>query len=227
MMHRLPGRPGLAVCALDHLVVTAPSLDVGARYVERALGVALQPGGEHSRMGTHNLLLRLGATAYLEVISTNPAAPHPGRARWFALDDPDACARPRLSTWVARTSSVQASLATTRENLGPVELMSRGDLEWQITVPSNGRPPFDGVVPALIQWPDGRHPASNLRDAGCALLRLEAYHSDPGRVSELIDCLGLHDAISVRPLPRGEPGYLSACIDTPGGPRIVATPDFC
>ncbi|HCV79405.1 VOC family protein, partial [Pseudomonas oryzihabitans] len=51
---------------LDHLVIVAPTLAAGARYVEERLGVALQPGGQHARMGTHNLLLGLG-DGYLEV----------------------------------------------------------------------------------------------------------------------------------------------------------------
>ena len=32
---------------IDHLVVTAPSLEVGMNYVEAALGARPQPGGEH------------------------------------------------------------------------------------------------------------------------------------------------------------------------------------
>lgn len=211
-------------CVLDHLVVTAPSLSAGAEFVERELGVAMQPGGEHSRMGTHNLLLRLGDAAYLEVISINPYAPNPGRPRWFALDHPDTMTQPGLCTWVARTSSIREALSANREDLGPVEVMSRGDMEWQITTPSDGRPPLDGTVPALIQWPSGRHPASTLPDAGCTFLRLEAYHPDPARVSAVIDCLGLHDSICVRPLPPGVRGYLAAYINTPTGQRCIATP---
>ena len=60
---------------IDHLTITAPSLERGAAFVAEALGVALQPGGEHPRMGTHNQLLRLGDDCYLEVIAANPVAP--------------------------------------------------------------------------------------------------------------------------------------------------------
>lgn len=64
--------------SLDHLVVVAPTLAAGAQYVEERLGVVMQPGGKHPRMGTHNLLLRLG-DCYLEVIAPNPDAPAPTR----------------------------------------------------------------------------------------------------------------------------------------------------
>ena len=46
----------------------------------------MQVGGEHPRMGTHNLLLRLGDSVFLEVLSPNPDAPPPSRPRWFGLD---------------------------------------------------------------------------------------------------------------------------------------------
>lgn len=211
-------------CAFDHLVVTAPSLEAGARYVQQTLGVPLQKGGEHTRMGTHNLLLSLGATTYLEVISINPAAAPAGRPRWFGLDDCLAADVPRLSAWVARSDNIEASLAEAREDLGSVESMSRGEFEWRITVPPNGRPSLDGVVPALIQWPSGVHPARRLKDLGCRLRRLEAFHSDPARVSSLFERLGLAGVVSVAPLQAGVAGHLAATIDTPAGPRSLATP---
>jgi len=54
---------------IDHIAITAPTLEAGAKFVKNVLGVNPQKGGEHLRMGTHNLLLRLGDTTYLEVIS--------------------------------------------------------------------------------------------------------------------------------------------------------------
>jgi hypothetical protein len=73
-------------CTIDHLTVTAPTLESGAEYVRRALGVTPGPGGQHPRMGTHNLLLRLGESAFLEVIAPEPGSCRPDRPRWFGLD---------------------------------------------------------------------------------------------------------------------------------------------
>ncbi|WP_439000279.1 VOC family protein [Pseudomonas benzopyrenica] len=64
--------------SLDHLVVVAPTLAAGALYIAQRLGLEMQPGGQHPRMGTHNLLLRLG-DAYLEVIAPDPDAVPPAR----------------------------------------------------------------------------------------------------------------------------------------------------
>ena len=72
-------------CLIDHITVTAPTLEAGAAFVVQALGVAPQPGGEHPLMGTHNLLLKLSDTAFLEVIAVNPKATAPQRPRWFEL----------------------------------------------------------------------------------------------------------------------------------------------
>src|SRR5687767_5483712 len=109
---------------LDHLVVAAPTLDRGAAWVEARLGVGCRPGGAHAKMGTHNLLLRLGPAAYLEVIAVDPAAPPPGRPRWFGLDALAPDAGPRLAAWVARTDDVAATAAASTVPLGPVEPMS-------------------------------------------------------------------------------------------------------
>jgi hypothetical protein len=69
----------------DHLVVAAASLASGAAWLERRLGVPLQPGGQHSAMGTHNRLLRLGADSYLELIAIDPSLPAPVRPAGLAL----------------------------------------------------------------------------------------------------------------------------------------------
>src|SRR5690606_18671603 len=96
---------------IDHLVVTAPDLDTGAAWVKSLLGVEPVPGGGHAAMGTHNRLLKLGPSSYLEVIAVNPAAPAPTRPRWFALDELEPGEPPRLATWVVRTTDIEAAQA--------------------------------------------------------------------------------------------------------------------
>src|SRR3982750_3587887 len=109
---------------LDHLVVAATTLAQGCDYVESGLGVRPQRGGKHPRMGTHNALLRLGPKLFLEVIAIDPAAPAPGRPRWFDLDEPRMRASltdgPRLAHYVARTDDIDALRVRAGMDLGEV-----------------------------------------------------------------------------------------------------------
>jgi hypothetical protein len=211
-------------CQIDHLVITAPALAVGVEFVRRSLGVALQAGGEHPRMGTHNFLLKLGDSTYLEVISPNPDAPWPGKPRWFQLDEQEADSPPRLATWVARTTDIRSTLAASSEPLGNVEPMSRGELNWLITIPSDGSMPFDGVAPTLIEWGTETHPASKLRDVGCSFVRLEAFHPQAQRISALLKSISVEGDISVVPLPAGERPFLVVHLQTPSGPKELGGP---
>lgn len=206
---------------IDHLVVAAPDLEAGADFVQRRLGVTPQAGGEHARMGTHNLLVKLGDSVYLEVIAANPDAPGPGRPRWFELDELKPDAPPGLATWVARTDDIRSAVAASSEPLGDVETMSRGALEWLITIPPDGRLPFGGVAPALIEWRTAHHPAATLRETGCTLLRLEAFHPDAPRISALLRSISFEGPISVAPVAADRRPALVAHIQTPNGPRTL------
>jgi hypothetical protein len=208
-------------CAIDHITITAPSLEAGAALVLERLGVAPQRGGQHPRMGTHNLLLRLGEAMFLEVIAIDPAAVAPPRPRWFALDELAPDAEPRLSCWVARTADIRATAAGACEPLGSVEPMSRGTLNWHITIPADGRPPLGGVGPALIEWQTQTHPAAGLQDQSCELELFELLHPEPPRVEALLASLGfLSAAVRVSVLKADQPA-LRALIRTPRGLQVL------
>lgn len=204
-------------CEIDHLVVTAPSLQSGGDYVKALLGVAPGPGGAHPRMGTHNLLLRLGDAAFLEVLAPDPAAPHPGRPRWFGLDDAAALRAPRLSAWVARTDDLRGCPEQVLACCGAIETQTRGTREWLITIPADGRVPLGGALPMLIEWRQPRAPAgAGLPEAACTLASLGLRHPEPARVESLLARLGF--AAGRITIEAGEPG-LWAGIATPAGVR--------
>lgn len=164
---------------LDHIAVTCADLEVGAAWLSYALGVPLLGGGQHPRFGTHNRLLGLAGGLYLEVIAPDPAAQVEG-PRWFDLDN--APATPRWGNWICRADDLAQSEALT----GPAIAMSRGDLNWQITVPADGSLPMQGGFPTLIRWADGAaHPASKLPDSGCKLTRWEVHHPQAETISAL------------------------------------------
>jgi len=213
----------MAPCYVDHITITAPNLEMGAEFVSQTLGVMPQRGGEHPRMGTHNLLLRLGEALFLEVISPNPDAPHPGRARWFALDSLAADASPKLATWVARTTDIHTAAGNSSEALGLIEPMTRGMLDWLITIPADGSLPLGGIAPALIEWQAEPHPAARLQDSSLSLHHLELCHPEPDRIAVLLKSINCQGPISVSPTPKGTAPYLVAYINTSQGLRTLST----
>jgi hypothetical protein len=210
---------------LDHITVAAHSLAQGLSHLRDVLGIDLPPGGAHPRMGTHNHLLRLGPSLFLEVIAIDPAAPAPPRPRWFQLDDPalqaELAIAPRLITWVVRTRQIAEALLASETPLGAIEPMSRGDLRWLITFPNDGKLPDGGMVPTVIQWPDGPHPASRMPDLGCSLERLEAVHPDPATYRRRLASIGAAGLIAVTAAPPGTPPRLAAHIRTPRGVQVI------
>ncbi|SHH92962.1 VOC family protein [Pollutimonas bauzanensis] len=205
---------------IDHIVVTAPSLTQGRDYLRQALGVEPQAGGEHPGMGTHNCLLRLGDDLYLEVIAADPQAPAPPRPRWFQLDDAHWNSRPQLATWVVRSNDIYgAAQAASPLAPGAVQAMTRAGLDWLITIPEDGALALQGAAPALIQWRTQAHPASGMQDAGCSLIRLEAFHPQAAMLSGMLDSIGFEGRFAAFPLEQGRQPYLIAHIQTPAGPR--------
>jgi len=160
---------------LDHLVVVAASLAQGVAWAETTLGVTPVPGGKHALMGTHNRLLALAGwhDAYLEIVAIDPAAPPPGRARWFAIDELQSAVQdaPRLVHFVARTNNLDMhrwGLVAAGFDPGTTLAAQRDDLRWRITVRDDGRPLAGGALPTLIEW-QGRHPAASLPPSGITL----------------------------------------------------------
>ncbi len=185
---------------VDHLVVAAATLAQGVAWCEAALGVTPAPGGRHPLMGTHNRLLTLATDtypdAYLEIIAIDPAAPPPGRPRWFGLDDEAlqaalAARGPRLVHVVARSTMIDMhrwGLISVGLRPGEPVAASRdtpqGRLAWQILVTEDGRPDCGGALPSLIQW-QGPHPAAALPASGVGLRSL-VLHGVPAPARDVL-----------------------------------------
>lgn len=200
---------------LDHIAISAETLNEGRSFVEDALGVPMQPGGEHAVFSTHNALLGLEDGLYLEAIAVNRDASVPDRPRWFDLDRFKG--PPRLTNWICRVGNLADILTRIPIDLGqPVELV-RGDLRWQMAVPANGILPFDNRAPAVIAWKTDAHPATRLTGQGVRLRRLVVFHPQAERLSEH---LRPHLADHRVAFETGAPGYL-ARFDTPHGAREI------
>jgi hypothetical protein len=212
--------------ALDHLVVAAPSIEVGVSWCEDTLGIAPGPGGAHPLMGTHNRLFRIAserfANAYFEISAIDPAATPPARTRWFGLDALDLSSGPRLIHWVARTVSLDRQLAALRDagiDAGRAIEASRdtpqGPLRWRIAVRDDGAMLRSGALPTLIEWGSAQHPAASMPDSGVRLRSLTLRGLDPGAAAVLV-LDGVELAADAGPA-------ITAQLDTPRGPVTLSS----
>ncbi|MBN8630116.1 MAG: VOC family protein [Rhodobacterales bacterium] len=200
--------------ALDHIAISAETLEAGADWVEKALGVPLAGGGKHPLMSTHNRLLSLG-DLYLEVIAIDPGAPQPGYPRWFDLDH--FRGPPRLTNWICRTDDLDAALAAAPKGTGTATDLQRGDYRWRFAVPATGKLPFDNRFPALIQWQGDLHPTKSLRDHDIRLTGLAITHPDAPALSAALGALA-DPRVTIE---LGPYHALRATFDTPDGTRVL------
>lgn len=221
---------------LDHLVISARTLDEGTQYVADTLGVAPAGGGAHPLMRTHNRLLNLWGGVYLEVIAVDPQAAVPAdgaapRARLFALDDPATHARlekgPYLSHWVARVDRPKRLAAWQTQypqRIAPIVSMTRGDFTWGLSVPDDGAFPTwlgagDGVLPSLIQWDTPLHPSAVLPATDVALKALKAFHPQAEALAAQLRWLGAAHLLALQPTQGA--AALVAEFETPDGLRTL------
>jgi hypothetical protein len=207
---------------IDHLVIGARTLEEGAAYVEQQLGTRPGKGGVHEGLGTHNMLLGLGKDCYLEVIAADPDQPQPAQPRLFDLDDPGVRlmleAEPRLIAWVARTPVLEAVVTRLgAHHAGEIRPMKRGRLSWRMASPPQNQD-MANLIPALIQWDDGKGAAAKLPDSGIRLRTLEAEHPDVDALRQALAARGLDDAMKLRRSPHAR---LLARFDLPGGRTAV------
>jgi hypothetical protein len=204
---------------LDHITVAALTIEQGVSHVQRALGVVVPPGGAHPLMGTHNHLMKIGESVFLEIIAPDPAAA-PQRTRWFALDDPamhaSLATSPRLTCWVARVPDLTKALSEIDVPAGEAVGVTRGELSWLISVPRDGSMAFDGAFPTMIQWPDGPHPSTRMADLGCRLESMSIAHPDGARLAKTLAPVFDDNRIKISTSPTLQ---LRATIATPNGPR--------
>ena len=199
----------------DHLVVGAKTLQEAQAHIESALGLAMQPGGQHSVFHTHNALMGLGDGLYLEAIAPDPSTVPPHRPRWYDLDRFKGPAR--LSNWACSVQDMLAALPGMPTGVGAPVDVARGALQWKMAVSADGTTPFDNLWPALIEWPAGANPAARLAPTGARLKRFTLIHP---KGAELGAVLGQH-LNDTRVSVETGPAAMQAVFDTPHGERSL------
>jgi hypothetical protein len=65
---------------------------------------------------------------------------------------------PQPLCWVAAVDNIEQAVSHCGYNPGKIIEVTRDDLRWRLTVPENGELSFGGVLPVLIEWPNGKKP---------------------------------------------------------------------
>lgn len=207
--------------ALDHLTVIAPTLAEGVAHVRDCLDLDVPFGQRHAYMGTHNHLLQLGGTIYLEIVAVDPAGIHPGRARWFGLDRPERVraawdAGRRLRGWVARTDTIDGVLRGREAIFGRKVSLPPEAPAFDFAIPDDGSLPLDGAAPSLIDRRGKPRSMATIADLGARLVSFTLEHPEP----EAIAALHRDLAAAGAPAVVAGPGIrYEAVISTPGGLR--------
>ena len=205
---------------IDHLVLAAPSLDIGCRAVEALTGVAPVFGGVHSGAGTHNALLSLGPPTYLEVHARDPAQTDVPPSPLVPGDLGD---EPRLVAFAVGCDDIDAAVAALRaagmtgagDPFGMARQRPDGAvLSWRLAF-VGGR--VGGATPFLIAWDSGGSPAYEA-PAGGQLVTLRAAEPDPAQARRALEVLGVDVLIESSPTTR-----LEATITTPSGRPLTLT----
>lgn len=200
-MTQTPGTDPPFTAHIDHLVIGTNDLASGTDWTESRLGAACDGGGAHPLMGTHNRLMRLAGGPYLEVIAIDPDASSPGRPRWFTLDREKTKSRfatgPGALCWVAAVSDIETAVRQCGYDCGQITTVTRGDLQWRLTIPDDGSLPAGGVLPSLIEWPEGMHPVTSLAETDIYLDTIHLTHPDPAHIEACLDRLGLASIATV------------------------------
>jgi hypothetical protein len=200
---------------IDHLVYVVPDLQDGIDQIEQLLGVRPVIGGRHPTYGTHNALIALGPSTYLEIIARDETLDQPSSGSLFGTDY---VAEPHLVTWALRTDSIEKLRHEAVEagfQIGEVSSGSRETpdgtvLSWHLTDPY--AMPFDGIVPFLIDWGDTPHPAVSIPQGG-TLLDLHIRHPEHEEVRSALAALDVHVPVECNP-----EFQLIATIQTSDGP---------
>jgi len=190
-----------ATDAFDHILLGAPDLEVGIRWVEERTGVRAKFGGNHPGRGTRNALLALGAGHYLEIIAPDPAqATAPDERGLKELSSP------RIIQWAihsedlaaAKSAAAAAGIKTIGPEPGSRRRPDGKTLRWQVLGIEQTTP----LVPFFIRWePDSPHPSSDAPQLGTAQ-SLSFETPQPGELRRILHATGITADIRQSKSPR-------------------------
>jgi hypothetical protein len=210
---------------IDHLVIGAAELDKATKQIQDFIKADFLAGGKHPLMATHNRLIKLQHSLYMEIIAADPSASLPKNStrknRWFSLDSNRTQNRlsraPQPLCWVVAVNDIEKTSMHCGYNPGRVIEMTRGNFSWKITISENGDLPESGILPIFIEWPHGKHPTKTMPESNMSLEKLTLFHPHPSVIKGILSKLNINGPIKVN---LGEP-KLQFTLKTPDNISVV------
>jgi hypothetical protein len=215
----------MALPTIDHIVIGAANLEKATKKVEGLIKTKLSTSGKHSLMATHNRLVRLQNSAYMEIIAIDPSASFPKSCtrekRWFSLDSNKTKRRlslaPQPLCWVVAVNNIEKAASNCGYEPGRITEMSRGDFRWKLTVPDSGELSEGGVLPVLIEWPKGKNPANVMPESNLVLKQITLFHPSPNFIEHILSAMDISGPIKIK---FGEPA-IQFTFRTPNGNNVL------
>jgi len=210
-------------CQLDHIVIAHPNLERAMEEFADLTGCKPAYGGPHIGGGTHNALVSLGDSVYLELISPDPAQtnevkPVPGKNLGQRLKEFKGS---QLLAWAIRSNALDemAGMLHGIETAKPFDMSRQqpgGDLlRWRLM--NLLKHELQGFAPFYIDWLQCPHPCATNPVAG-EFLSLKVTHPDQ-RLADII-----HDTTGVE-YEGGAPGFMLE-FSTSKGPVIMSSQEL-
>jgi hypothetical protein len=204
--------------ALDHLLIGAPTLESGIRWLEERTGVRAAMGGSHPGLGTWNALASLGPRQYIEIIAPDPAQAGIDTFYVPGLRNFDV---PRITAWAARGEGLAKPFPASLQGDFSCEPARQGTrlrpdgtrLAWTLLFPrhrSNNL--FDGALPFFIEWESYAHHPGKSTPPGLTLHALCFSHPQTDSLKEALAALGIDGTVS-----RAAAASIDVELDTPRG----------
>lgn len=210
-----------ARAALDHLLIGAPTLEGGIRWLEERTGVRAAIGGSHPGLGTWNALASLGPRQYIEILAPDPAQPGVETFYVPGLRDFDG---PRVTTWAAAGVDLLSRFPASLLDDFSCEPARPGarvrpdgtQLAWTLAFPRHRRyRVFDGALPFLIEWASHDHHPGTNTPPGLTLHALRFAHPESESLKAALAALGIDSEVN-----RAAAAPIGVELDTPRG-RVV------
>ena len=181
---------------LDHIVFAASSLEEGTNFIENKLNSKLSDVGYHDFMGTHNRVIKIDKSIYLEIIAINPCSAAPKQDRWFNLDNPKLQQKltnyPQIIGYVIETDDKEIF----KYFRAPIKA-SRGNYNWNFAMPNlekdflNNELIQNGIMPSLISWKSNK-PIIKMKNNQFSLNKIEVQiRNNQIQYKNFIDSLGV------------------------------------